>query len=94
MRAGNDELALQQANALAVGDAELGSVLATVAARRLGDNDALNQSIAQLLEVARFRRFGIVPVLRLRVPDAELRATLRSELAEAGIDQIALNGPF
>lgn len=94
LRSGNDLLALREAKALAAGDAELGSVLAAVAARRLGDNDALNQSIAQLLEAARFRRFGIMPILRLRLPDAELRDTIQTVLTDAGIDPAALEGPY
>jgi hypothetical protein len=94
LRKGADSVALAESAALAVGDAELGSVVAAVAARRLGDEDALNRSIAQMLEVTRFRRFGILPILRLRLPDPTLRAVIRDGLADAGIDQLKLNGPF
>lgn len=94
LRSGADQTALVEAAALAVGDAELGTVISAVAARRLGDEDALNRSIAQMLEVTRFRRYGILPILRLRLPDPALRAAIRDGLADAGIDQIALNGPF
>ena len=94
LRNGDNSEALIQAEALAVGDAELASAIAVTAARRLGSEDALNRSIAQLLEVTRFRRFGILPVLRQRLGDAELRAEIGNELAAAGIEQAALNGPY
>jgi len=94
LREGNNAEALLQAEALAVGDAELASAIAVTAAYRLKSEDALNRSIAQLLEVTRFRRFGILPVLRQRLGDPELRAEIGNELAAAGIDQAALNGPY
>jgi tetratricopeptide (TPR) repeat protein len=94
LRDGNNAEALIQAEALAAGDAELASALAVAAAYRLKSEDALNRSIAQLLEVTRFRRFGILPVLRQRLGDPELRAEIGNELAAAGIDQAALNGPY
>lgn len=93
LRNGDNGEALIQAEALVVGDAELASAIAVTAAHRLGSEDALNRSIAQLLDVTRFRRFGILPVLRQRLGDAELRAEIGNELAAAGIDQTALNGP-
>jgi tetratricopeptide (TPR) repeat protein len=94
LRNGDNAEALVQAEALAAGDAELASAIGVTAARRLGSEDALNRSIAQLLEVTRFRRFGILPVLRQRLGDAELRAAIGNELAAAGIEQVALNGPY
>ena len=93
LRNGDNPEALIQSEALATGDAELASAIATVAAHRIGSEDALNRSIAQLLEVTRFRRFGILPVLRQRLGDAELRAAIGNELAAAGLEQAALNGP-
>ena len=94
LRDGNYAEALIQAEALATGDAELASAIAVTAARRLGSEDALNRSIAQLLEVTRFRRFGILPVLRQRLGDPALRDEIGNELAAAGIEQAALNGPY
>lgn len=93
LRNGDNAEALLQAEALVVGDAELASAIAVTAAHRLKSEDALNRSIAQLLDVTRFRRFGILPVLRQRLGDAELRTEIGNELAAAGIDQAALNGP-
>lgn len=93
LRNGDNGEALLQAEALVVGDPELASAIAVTAAHRLEYEDALNRSIAQLLDVTRFRRFGILPVLRQRLGDAELRAAIGNELAAAGIDQAALNGP-
>lgn len=94
LRDGDNAEALIQSDALAAGDPELASAISTVAAHRIGAEDALNRSIAQLLEVTRFRRFGILPVLRQRLGDAELRAAIGNELAAAGIEQAALNGPY
>lgn len=94
LRNGDNAEALIQAEALAAGDAELASAIAVTAAYRLKSEDALNRSIAQLLDVTRFRRFGILPVLRQRLGDPELRAAIGNELAAAGIDQAALNGPY
>jgi tetratricopeptide (TPR) repeat protein len=94
LRDGYNAAALAHAEALAEGDAELASAIATVAAYRLGSEDVLNRYIAQLLEVTRFRRFGILPVLRQRLDDAGLRTEIGNQLAAAGIDQAALNGPY
>ncbi|WP_299638362.1 hypothetical protein [Devosia sp.] len=94
LRDGHNASALAHAESLASGDAELASVIGTVAARRMGSQDVLNRYIAQLLEVTRFRRFGILPVLRQRLGDAELRTQIGTELAAAGIDKAALNGPY
>lgn len=86
--------ALTEAEAMVSGDAEMASVIGTVAARQLGYQDVLNRYIAQLLEVTRFRRFGILPVLRQRLGDEQLRNEIAVELVAAGIDQAALNGPY
>jgi tetratricopeptide (TPR) repeat protein len=86
--------ALSEAEALVSGDAEMASVIGTVAADKLGYQDVLNRYIAQLLEVTRFRRFGILPVLRQRLGDEELRNKIAADLVAAGIDQAALNGPY
>lgn len=94
LRSGDNAEALVQSEALATGDAELASAIASVAAYRLGSEDVLNRYIAQLLEVTRFRRFGILPVLRQRIGDAQLRVVIGNELAAAGIDPAALNGPY
>jgi tetratricopeptide (TPR) repeat protein len=94
LRAAEYNRALSEAEALVSGDAELASMIGTVAARKLGYQDVLNRYIAQLLEVTRFRRFGILPVLRQRLGDDALRDEIAVELAAAGIDQAALNGPY
>jgi len=93
LRDGDANTALLQAELLERGDAELASVIGTVAAHRLGSEDVLNRYIAQLLEVTRFRRFGILPVLRQRLNDVDLRTVIATELSAAGIDHSALNGP-
>jgi hypothetical protein len=93
LRDGDYHTALAQAEAMVEADAELASVIATVAAHKLGIEDVLNRNIAQLLEVTRFRRFGILPVLRQRLGDVDLRTEIGRDLAAAGIDEAALNGP-
>lgn len=94
LRRGDHAQALIHAEALAPGDAELGSVIAVAASHELGAEDALNRSMAQLLEVTRFRRFGILPVLRQRLPDSALVDEIAATLIEAGIDPAALEGPY
>jgi len=94
LRRGENGAALLAGEQLSVGDPELGSIIATVAAERLGDDAGLNRNIPQMLEVNRLRRFGIVPVLRQRIPDGALRTAIEADLLAAGIDRIKINGPF
>lgn len=94
LRAGNDAAAIESAEHLANGDAELASVVATVAAFRSGAAPVLNRYFAQLLDVTRFRRFGILPVLRQRIPDAALVGEIATQLKRAGVADEALNGSF
>ena len=91
LRDGDDVQALVQASLVERTDTELASVIATVAARRQNAETALNRSLAQLLEVARFKRFGILPVVRQRIKDAELIATIAEGLAAAGVTDAQLN---
>jgi tetratricopeptide (TPR) repeat protein len=94
LRAGNDTAAMESAEKLANGDAELASVVAAVAAFRSGAAPVLNRYFAQLLDVTRFRRFGILPVLRQRIPDAALVGEIATQLKRAGVADEALNGSF
>ena len=66
-------------------------MIATVAARRQNAETALNRSLAQLLEVTRFKRFGILPVVRQRIKDAALVATIADGLTAAGVTEAQLN---
>ncbi len=94
LRRGEDYSAIAYGEQLATTDPELGAVIATVAAHRLDASDVLNRSLAQMLEVTRFRRFGILPVLRQRIPDAALVEQIGKELAAAGGTQAALGGRY
>lgn len=94
LRTGNDAAAIQYAEKLVAGDAELASAVATVAAFRSGAEDVLNRYFAQLLDVTRFRRFGILPVLRQRIPDTALVDEIAAQLKRAGVADEALNGSF
>ncbi|WP_417310049.1 tetratricopeptide repeat protein [Devosia sp.] len=94
LRDGLDAEAMGHAERLARGDAEMGSVIAVVAASRLRNSDVLNRYIAQLVEVTRFRRYGILPVLRSRIPDETLVAALTLGLTSAGLKMSTLNGPY
>lgn len=86
--------AISSAERLVAGDAELGSVIATVSSRRIGSSQTLNRYFAQMLDVTRFRRFGILPVLRQRIGDSGLLDEIASDLAAAGVSAAALNGMF
>jgi len=94
LRAGNDSEAIAYAEKLVEGDAELASVIGTVAAFRSGYETVLNRYFAQLLDVTRFRRFGILPVLRQRIPDRALTDEIAAQLERAGVSDVALNGSF
>lgn len=94
LRAGNDSEAIAYAEKLADGDAELASVIGTVASFRSGYQTVLNRYFAQLLDVTRFRRFGILPVLRQRIPDTALVQDIALQLKRAGVADDALNGSF
>jgi len=94
LRSGQDAVAIAYAEKLAAGDAELASVIATVAAFRSGNEDVLNRYFAQLLDVTRYRRFGILPVLRQRIPDTALVEEIAAQLKRAGVANEALNGSF
>lgn len=94
LRAEDDAEALRHAEHLVSGDAELASVIATVAALRSNNQDVLDRHFAQMLDVTRFRRFGILPVLRQRIPDSKLVAEIATQLKSAGVADVALNGGF
>lgn len=94
LRAGKDIEAIAYAEKLVAGDAELASVIATTAAFRSGNVAVLNRYFAQLLDVTRFRRFGILPVLRQRIPDSTLIEEVARQLERAGVADVALEGSF
>lgn len=94
LRVNDDKTVIVYCDRLASGDAELASVLGTVAAYRSGDESALDRYFAQLLDVTRFRRFGILPVLWQRLPDNALVDELARQLKSAGVSAEALNGSF
>jgi tetratricopeptide (TPR) repeat protein len=94
LRAGNDKSVIAYCDRLASGDTELASVLGTVAAYRSRDEGTLNRYFAQLLDVTRFRRFGILPVLRQRILDTALVEEIATQLKSAGVAAEALNGSF
>lgn len=91
-RRGDNVEAITGAEKLVTGDAELGSVIATVAARRIGSSQTLNRYFAQMLDVTRFKRFGIMPVLKQRIGDSALLDEIARELGAAGVSSAALNG--
>jgi tetratricopeptide (TPR) repeat protein len=91
LRNREDVQAMLQASLVERTDTELASVVAAVAARRQNAETALNRALAQLLEVTRFKRFGILPVLRQRIRDAELVAMIAAGLTAAGVTEEQLN---
>lgn len=90
LRDGDDVQALVQASLVQQSDTELASVISTVAARRQNAETTLNRSLAELVEVARFKRFGIMPVVRQRIKDPQLLATIAAGLAAAGVTDAQL----
>ncbi|MBK8086154.1 MAG: hypothetical protein IPK28_21300 [Devosia sp.] len=94
LRSGDNYSAIAYGEQLAVTDAELGTVVATVAAHRIDAKDVLNRHFVQLLDVTRFRRFGILPVLRQRIRDTVLVDQIGKELEAAGVTLAALSGRF
>ena len=87
-------LAISNAQAYAIADPELGSVLAVTAASRAGNADVVNRYLPQVLEVAAFRASGILPQLRRRIGDEALLNEIGTALAAAGVPQGALTQPF
>lgn len=94
LRAGDDDEAIALAENLAAGDAEMGATIAVVAAFRSGNVDVLNRYFAQLLDVTRYRRFGILPVLRQRILESALLDEIAAQLKRAGVADVALDGNF
>jgi len=94
LRAGKDDEAIAHAENLAAGDAEMGATIAVVAGFRSGNVDVLNRYFAQLLDVTRYRRFGILPVLRQRILDSALLDEIAVQLKRAGVADVALDGDF
>lgn len=94
LRAGKDDEAIALAENLAAGDAEMGATIAVVAAFRSGNVDVLNRYFAQLLDVTRYRRFGILPVLQQRILDSALLDEIGAQLKRAGVADVALDGDF
>lgn len=91
LRNGDDAKAMLQASLVARADTEIASVIATAASRRHNAEAELNRSLAQLLEVTRFKRFGILPVVRQRIRDAALVETIADLLRAAGVTDQQLN---
>lgn len=91
LRAGNNAQAMVQAGLLEGADTELASVIAATAARRQNAETALNRALAQLLEVTRFKRFGILPVLRQRIRDEALVTVIADTLRMAGVTEEQLS---
>jgi len=72
----------------------MGATIAVVAGFRSGNVDVLNRYFAQLLDVTRYRRFGILPVLRQRILDSALLDEIGAQLKRAGVADVALDGDF
>ena len=94
LRGGHLQIAIANAQTYAMGDPELGSVLAVVAASRAGDAGVVNRYLPQVLEVGAFRTSGILPRLRQRIGDAVLLDEISASLLAAGVPRTALERPF
>lgn len=91
LRSGDDVQAMVRAAIVERTDTELASVIAATAAARQNSETALNRALAQLLEVTRFKRFGIVPVLRQRIRDEVLVNEIADTLRKAGVTEEQLS---
>lgn len=92
LRSGNNADAMFNADLALSADAELASVIETVAAQRMGNQTILNRTIVQVLGASRFKRYGILPVLTARIPDSKLVEDMVTALREAGVTEAAING--
>lgn len=71
-------------------DAELGPILALLAAQGLDDRAMVAQQLSRVLEVGSFRSGGIVTRMRRRITDEALLGKMRAGLAEAGVPALSL----
>jgi tetratricopeptide (TPR) repeat protein len=78
----------------AMGDVELGSVLALLAAQGRGDTAGVDQQLARVLEVPSFRATGIITQLRRRIADTKLLDAIRAGLEAAGVPVGSLMAPY
>jgi tetratricopeptide (TPR) repeat protein len=78
----------------AMGDVELGSVLALLAAQGRGDTAGVDQQLARVLEVPSFRATGIITQLRRRIADTKLLDAIRAGLEAAGVPLGSLMAPY
>lgn len=93
LRRGDASATLSNAEKLVVSDPELGTVLAITAARNLGLEQIVDRYLAQLLDIDRFRRYGVIKVLASRLRDQSLQRILIAGLKDAGATEQILNGP-
>lgn len=94
LRDGDFDLAAAHAELYAQADAELGPVLAILAAQGSGDSAVVSRYLPQVLGVPAFRAQGILPRLRERISDLELMNSIRAGLVRAGVPTAALIRTF
>lgn len=75
-------------------DKEIGPILVVMAAQNLADNDKVSRYLARIFDIRSFHQRGIMPTVRLRIPDGQLLLAIRQSLIRAGVPQTALDGPF
>lgn len=86
--------ATAHAELYAEADAELGPILAIMAAQGSGDGTVISRYLPQVLDVTAFRAQGILPRLRERIGDGLLINSIRTALVRAGVPPAALIRAF
>ncbi|MBD8063913.1 hypothetical protein IC608_00300 [Devosia sp. PTR5] len=92
--AGEFDAALASAELYARADAEVGPVLAVMAAQRLGRRETVSRYLAQVMDTDSFRRLGVVAQLRRRLADPTRLSAMRQSLLDAGVPMQALYSAF
>ena len=86
--------AVDAAQALTMGDSDLGPVMALASAPGVGRTDLIDRYRTLVLNNPRFQSAGIMPRLRNLVPQQVVLDRIREGLTLAGIPPIALDRPF
>ena len=94
LRDGDFASAAADAELYARADAELGPILAIMAAQGSGDSATVSRYLPQVLDVSTFRAQGILSRLRQHITDPLLMDSIRAALVKAGVPTAALVRAF
>jgi TolB-like protein len=94
LRSSQYAAAIRYAETVSGVDGELGSIIAVVAGNAVGNSDAVNRYLPQVLEQPEFRARGIMTQLGRRISDPILLTLIRTNLITARVPASALDKPF